>query len=89
MALLSRWPKKFRFAVMISIPVFKWLVDQSKELAKNVPSDNSKDIVWKKFLQDPVIWNFTKFLIDENGNLIAVFHNKVSPMSEEVLKYLN
>lgn len=70
-------------------PVFKWLVDQSKELAKNVPSDSSKDIVWKKFLQDPVIWNFTKFLVDEKGNLVAVFHNKVSPMSEEVLKYLN
>jgi len=70
-------------------PLFKWLVDQSKELAKNVPTDNSKDLVWKKFLQDPVIWNFTKFLLDEKGNLIAVFHNKVNPMSDEVLKYLN
>jgi len=70
-------------------PLFKWLIDQSKELAKNVPSDNSKDLVWKKFLQDPVIWNFTKFLLDEKGNLIAVFHNKVNPMSEEVLKYMN
>lgn len=70
-------------------PLFKWLVQQSNELAKSVPADNSKDIVWKKFLQDPVIWNFTKFLLDENGNLIAVFHNKVSPMSDEVLKYLN
>lgn len=70
-------------------PLFKWLVDQSKELAKKVPSDNSKDIVWKRFLQDPVIWNFTKFLVDEKGNLIAVFHNKLSPMSEEITKYLN
>ena len=70
-------------------PLFKWLVDQSKELAKKVPTDNSRDLVWRKFLQDPVIWNFTKFLIDENGKLIAVFHNKVSPMSPEVLKYLN
>jgi glutathione peroxidase len=70
-------------------PLYKWLVDQSKEIAKGVPSDNSKDIVWKKFLQDPVIWNFTKFLLDENGNLVAVFHNKVSPLSQEVLKYLN
>jgi len=70
-------------------PLYKWLVDQSKELAKNIPNDNSKDLVWKKFLQDPVIWNFTKFLLDEKGNLIAVFHNKVNPMSEEILKYLN
>ncbi len=70
-------------------PLYKWLVDQSKELAKNVPADNSKDILWKRFLQDPVIWNFTKFLLDEKGNLVAVFHNKVGPMSAEVLKYLN
>ena len=62
-------------------PLYKWLVDQSKELAKAVPTDNSRDLVWKKFLSDPVIWNFTKFLLDEKGNLIAVFHNKVSPMS--------
>ena len=70
-------------------PLFKWLVQQSKELAKSVPADNSKDIVWKSFLQDPIVWNFTKFLLDENGNLIAVFHNRVNPMSAEVLKYLN
>ncbi len=70
-------------------PLFKWLIDQSKELAKGITADNSKDIVWKKFMQDPVIWNFTKFLVNEKGELVAVFHNKVSPMSEEVLKYLN
>jgi len=68
-------------------PLFKYLVEQSKELAKTVPSDNSKDLVWKRFLQDPVIWNFTKFLLDENGKLIAVFHHKANPMGEEVLKY--
>jgi glutathione peroxidase len=70
-------------------PLYKWLIDQSKEMAKKVPADNSKDLVWKKFLSDPVIWNFTKFLLDEKGNLIAVFHHKSSPMSEEVLKWLN
>lgn len=70
-------------------PLYKWLVEQSGEMAKSVPADNSKDIVWKRFLQDPVIWNFTKFLLDEKGNLIAVFHNKESPMSKEILQYLN
>ena len=70
-------------------PIYKWLVDQSKEMAKNIPSDNSKDLAWKSFLQNPVTWNFTKFLLDEKGNLVAVFHNKVSPASAEVLKYLN
>jgi len=28
-------------------------------------------------------------LLDENGKLITVIHNKIKPMSEEVLKYLN
>jgi len=69
-------------------PLFKYLVDQSKELAKSAPTATSKDLVWRKFLADPVIWNFTKFLLDENGKLIAVFHNKLNPLSDEVLQYL-
>jgi glutathione peroxidase len=70
-------------------PIYKWLVDQSKEMAKSIPSDNSKDLAWKSFLQNPVTWNFTKFLVDENGKLVAVFHNKVSVLGNEVSKYLN
>lgn len=70
-------------------PLFKWLVEQSNDMAKKINADNTKDILYKRFLQDPVSWNFTKFLVDEKGNLVAVFHNKVNPMSEEVLKYLN
>lgn len=70
-------------------PLFKFLLEQSNEMAKQIKADNTKDILYKRFLQDPVIWNFTKFLIDENGKLVAVFHNKVNPMSPEVLKYLN
>ena len=54
-------------------PIFKYLVDEAKKLGFN----------------DPIKWNFTKFLLDENGKLITVIHNKVSPMSEEVTKYLN
>lgn len=69
-------------------PLYKYLVEQSKEFAKTQPAETSKDLAWKRFLQDPVIWNFTKFLVDENGKLIAVFHHKVNPMSEEVLQYL-
>ena len=45
--------------------------------------------VAKMGIEDPVKWNFTKFLLDEHGKLIAVIHNKVNPMSEEVTKYLN
>jgi len=38
---------------------------------------------------DPIKWNFTKFLVNEKGELITVIHNKVSPASDEVIKYLN
>jgi glutathione peroxidase len=55
-------------------PLFKYLTEQANKLG----------------IHDPVIkWNFTKFLIDEKGNLIAVFPSKVTPMSDEITKYLN
>ena len=54
-------------------PIFQYLVEEAK----------------KKGFEDPIKWNFTKFLLDEKGNLITVIHNKTKPMSEEVLKYLN
>ncbi len=54
-------------------PLFKYLVDEAEKMG----------------FHDPIKWNFTKFLVDENGKLITVIHNKVNPMSEEVTKYLN
>jgi len=54
-------------------PLFKYLVDEAA----------------KKNIIDPISWNFTKFLIDEKGELITVFAPKTKPMSPEVLKYLN
>ncbi len=55
-------------------PLFKYLTDEAMKLG----------------VQQPVIkWNFTKFLLDENGKLIAVFPSKVTPMSEELTKHLN
>src|SRR3954465_7713696 len=54
-------------------PLFQYLVDEAAKMG----------------VQDPIKWNFTKFLLDEHGKLIAVIHNKVNPMSEEVTKYLN
>ena len=50
-------------------PLFKYLVAEAEKLGE----------------KDPVKWNFTKFLIDENGKLVKVFHNKVLPMSDEVV----
>ena len=44
----------------------------------------------KNGVQDAEIkWNFTKFLLDKNGKLVAVFPSAVNPMSEEITKYLN
>lgn len=53
-------------------PLFKWLT--SKE--ENGVLDAS------------IQWNFTKFLLDENGKLLASFPSKVAPESEEIVKYL-
>src|ERR1700730_12658572 len=54
--------------------LFKYLTDEAKKMG----------------VADPVIkWNFTKFLVDENGKLIAVFPSKVKPMDDEITKYLN
>ena len=54
-------------------PLFKYLVEEAV----------------KKGYNDPITWNFTKFLINEKGELVTVFSPKTQPMSEEVLKYLN
>lgn len=54
-------------------PLFKYLTAEASKMG----------------VEDPIKWNFTKFLIDEKGKLVAVFPSKVNPMSEEVTKYLN
>lgn len=55
-------------------PLFKYLTEEAKRLGT----------------PDPVVkWNFTKFLIDENGKLVKVFPSKVAPMSEEITIHLN
>jgi glutathione peroxidase len=55
-------------------PLFKYLSDEAI----------------KSGAAEPVIkWNFTKFLVDENGKLVKVFPSKVKPLSEEITVYLN
>ena len=39
-------------------------------------------------VEDPIKWNFTKFLIDKNGKLLKVFGYKVEPLSEEIASSL-
>ncbi len=53
-------------------PIFQYLIAEAK----------------KKGIEDPIKWNFTKFILDDKGNLLTVIHHKTKPMSEEVQKYI-
>jgi glutathione peroxidase len=53
-------------------PLFKWLTSKTEN----------------GVMDAEIKWNFTKFLLDENGKLLAVFPSKVNPTSEEITKYL-
>jgi glutathione peroxidase len=33
-------------------------------------------------------WNFTKFLLDEHGTLVAKFNSEVTPLSDDIVKYI-
>ncbi len=54
-------------------PVFKWLNDQEFEGGLN----------------KSISWNFQKFLLNEEGKLIAVFPPSMDPINEELLELLN
>ncbi|MEO6455472.1 MAG: glutathione peroxidase [Ginsengibacter sp.] len=49
-------------------PVYQWLCD---------PAKNG----WNK---DEPTWNFCKYLVDEEGNLVNFFSSAVSPLSKEI-----
>lgn len=53
-------------------PLFQWLADP----AQNGWNSNAPD------------WNFCKYLIDENGELIRFFNSSVSPVGKEILEQL-
>lgn len=68
----------FPMAAKISVkgddiaPIYKWLCNKSE----NGVMDAS------------ISWNFNKFLLDENGHIIAKFDSKVTPMSDELVSKL-
>lgn len=70
---------KFPMAEKVSVkgddthPLFQWLTQKDKN----------------GVMDAEIKWNFTKFLVDKNGKLVAVFPSSVNPMSEEITKYLN
>ncbi len=53
-------------------PIFKYLTEKELNGVKN----------------SEVLWNFTKFLIDENGKLIDSFVSTTKPTDEAITKYL-
>jgi len=53
-------------------PIYQWLTMKSKN----------------GILDASISWNFNKFLIDENGKMIAYFPSSVKPDSESILSYL-
>ncbi len=49
-------------------PIYQWLTQKTQN----------------GVLDAEIKWNFNKFLLDENGHVIAKFDSKVTPMSEEI-----
>jgi glutathione peroxidase len=52
-------------------PVYIWLTSKSKN----------------GVLDAEIKWNFNKFLIDENGNMLAHFGSRVKPFDDEIINY--
>lgn len=53
-------------------PIFKYLTEKDLNGVKNTS----------------ILWNFTKFLVDENGKLIDTFISTTKPTSSSITKYL-
>ena len=53
-------------------PIYQWLTQKSQN----------------GVLDAEIKWNFNKFLVDENGKMVAYFPSKVTPMSEEITSKL-
>jgi len=69
---------KFPLASKVSVkgedmaPIYQWLNSKAKN----------------GVLDAEIKWNFNKFLLDENGKMIAYFPSKVTPDSEDILKFV-
>ena len=53
--------------------IYKWLTEKNKNGKKNVS----------------VLWNFQKFIIDENGQWVDYFLPTTSPKSKKIVKWIN
>lgn len=53
-------------------PIFKYLTEKELNGVKNTA----------------ILWNFTKFLLDENGKLVDTFVSTTKPTDDAIVKYL-
>lgn len=74
----ARFGVTFPLASKVSVkgddmaPIYKWLTSKTEN----------------GVMDADIKWNFGKFLLDENGQLLQYFPSKVTPDSEEILKYI-
>lgn len=54
-------------------PLYQWLTEKSKNGMKNIP----------------VVWNFQKFTVDEEGNWVDYFLPTTSPKSKKIIRWIN
>jgi len=75
----------FPMAAKISVkgddiaPIYKWLTQKTENIYKWLTQKTENGV-----LDAEIRRNFNKFLIDENGNMLAYFPSKVNPLSEEI-----
>ena len=73
----ARFGVTFPMASKISVlgddaaPIYKWLTSKTEN----------------GVLDATIGWNFNKFLLDENGKMLAHFPSEVEPTSEEITNY--
>lgn len=74
----ARFGVTFPLASKVSVkgndmaPIYKWLTSKAEN----------------GVIDAEIKWNFGKFLLDENGQVINYFPSSVKPDSEEILKYI-
>jgi glutathione peroxidase len=71
-----RYGVTFPMAAKIDInthPVYQWLTQKAQN----------------GLMDSEVSWNFQKYLLDENGQLVRSLPSAVSPLDDEILNWLN
>jgi len=67
----------------VTFPMAAKISVKGKDMAAIYQWLTNKD--YNQYESTSVSWNFQKYLIDENGKLVAMFPPKVTPMSEEIV----